>query len=239
MNRKKKQLDSNCRPAGFFGMLYLCNRSPTLSNKPMTSKNTIVIATGTTYLMTRNQRANSWFRFVDPTLISRNNVSLGILVKVKTAIANAPKGIKIFETIESRKSKIVWPNMVTSLNNPKDKADGTPTRKMRIPVIQVTFFRLDGSFLVIDATIISNIENAEVKVANKNNNKKISKKNAPNGILLNTAGSTTNKSPGPSVGSKPKEKTAGKIANPAKREMIIFIVTIVKADLVRSSFLDK
>src|SRR5690625_4165867 len=106
MNRKKKQLDSNCRPAGFFGMLYLCNRSPTLSNKPMTSKNTIVIATGTTYLMTRNQRANSWFRFVDPTLISRNNVSLGILVKVKTAIANAPKGIKIFETIESRKSKI-------------------------------------------------------------------------------------------------------------------------------------
>src|SRR5690625_6647232 len=87
--------------------------------------------------------------------------------------------------------------------------------------------------------MISNIENAEVKVANKNNNKKISKKNAPNGILLNTAGSTTNKSPGPSVGSKPKEKTAGKIANPAKREMIIFIVTIVKADLVRSSFLDK
>src|SRR5690625_1206075 len=183
-------------------MLYLCNRSPTLSNKQMTSKNTIVIDTGTTYLMTRNKRANSWFRFVDPTLISRNNVSLGILVKVKTAIANAPKGIKIFETIESSKSKIVWPSMVTSINNPKDKADGSPTRKMRIQVIQVTFFRLDGSFLVIDATIISNIENAEVKVANKNNNKKISKKNAPNGILLNTAGSTTNKSPGPSVGDR-------------------------------------
>ena len=41
------------------------------------------------------------------------------------------------------------------------------------------------------------------------------KKNCPNGIFANTAGSTINSSPGPSVGLTPNAKIAGKIANPA------------------------
>src|SRR5690625_906187 len=87
--------------------------------------------------------------------------------------------------------------------------------------------------------MISSIEKADVNAANKNNNKKMNKKNAPNGILSNTAGKTTNNSPGPSVGSKLKEKTAGKMASPANNEIIMFIMTTVKADLGKSSFLGK
>ena len=87
--------------------------------------------------------------------------------------------------------------------------------------------------------MISSIEKADVNAANKNNAKKMNKNNAPNGILSNTAGKTTKSSPGPSVGSKLKEKTAGKIASPANKEMIIFIVTTEKADLGKSSSLAK
>ena len=85
--------------------------------------------------------------------------------------------------------------------------------------------------------MISSIEKADVNAANKNSNKKTNRKNAPNGILSNTAGKTTNNNPGPSVGSKLKEKTAGKMASPANIEMIIFIETTEKADFGKSSFL--
>ena len=61
-----------------------------------------------------------------------------------------------------------------------------------------------------DATIISNIEKAEVNVANKNNAKNPNKKTSPKIIWSNTAGNTTNNKPGPSAGSKPSEKTAGR-----------------------------
>src|SRR5699024_480374 len=110
---------------------------------------------------------------------------------------------------------------------------------MSTPVIQVVLLRLDASPFVTAATIISNIEKAEVSVANKNNNKNKSKKNAPNGNRLKTAGNTTNSKPGPASGSKPKANTAGKIASPARNEIKIFIVTIVKADFGKSSCLDK
>src|SRR5699024_7239870 len=114
-----------------------------------------------------------------------------------------------------------------------------PAIKIRIPVIHVTFFRFAAFCFVTAATIISNIENAEVNVANKNNNRNTNKKNAPNGILSNTAGRTTNNNPGPSAGSKTNENTDGNIERPAKSDMKIFIITIVNADLGKSSFLDK
>src|SRR5699024_10056861 len=122
---------------------------------------------------------------------------------------------------------------------PYDNADGMPTTKMSMPMIQVIFFRFLRSSFVVEATMISSIEKADVNAANKNNNKKMNRKNAPNGILSNTAGRTTNNRPGPSVGSKLKEKTAGKIASPANSEMAMFIETTVKADFGKSSFLDK
>ena len=59
------------------------------------------------------------------------------------------------------------------------------------------------------------MEIADVNVAKKNKTKNIMKKNCPNGIFANTAGSTINSSPRPSVGLTPNAKIAGKIANPA------------------------
>ena len=183
--------------------------------------------------------AKSLLPIVDPALISSQSTFFGILKAAKIAIINAPIGIKIFDTKKSAASKMMWPKIVMSPSIPKDKADGIPTIKIRIPVIHVTFFLFVVSPFVTAATIISNIENADVKVANKNNNKNTIKKITPNGIWSKTAGRTMNNNPGPSVGSKPNEKTAGKIANPAKIEIKTFINTIVVADFGKSSFFDK
>src|SRR5699024_10846916 len=82
----------------------------------------------------------------------------------------------------------------------------------------------------ITDTIISNIENADVKAANKKTIKKAAKKNIPNGIWLKIVGSTINKRTGAASGARPNEKTAGKIASPDNRTTITFIPTIDSAE---------
>src|SRR5699024_7545367 len=125
---------------------------------------------------------------------------------------------------------MVLSNSVTSLNRPKDKADGTPNAKMARPIIHAHFFRFVTFPLEITDTIISNIENADVKAANKKTIKKAAKKNIPNGIWLKIVGSTLNKRTGPASGARPNEKTAGKIASPDNRTTITFIPTIDSAE---------
>src|SRR5690625_3948401 len=100
------------------------------------------------------------------------------------------------------------------------------------PKIQVA--RVLGTpFSFHAATMISYKLNDEVKVAKRNNNKKIAKKTCPNGNSPNAAGSTINKSPGPSAGSKPNAKTTGKMASPANKDTKIFITTTVPAEVDR------
>ena len=57
--------------------------------------------------------------------------------------------------------------------------------KIRIPILIEYFLLLSSLSFTKEATIISNNENAEVNVANKNNAKKHSKNNSPNKIVLN------------------------------------------------------
>ena len=73
------------------------------------------------------------------------------------------------------------------------------TTKINNPTIKAIFsrFPLLLPFVVKDATLISNIEIADVIVAKKNSNKKTMKNNFPNAILLKIAGNTINNSPGP------------------------------------------
>src|SRR5699024_10330700 len=118
-------------------------------------------------------------------------------------------------------------------------AAGIPAANMRVPVIQVVLLRLDAAPFVTAATIIPHMQKAAVSVTNKNKKNNKSKKNAPNDTGLKTAGHTTKRRPGPASGSRPKANTAGKIASPARNEIKIFIVTIVKADFGKSSCLDK
>ena len=79
------------------------------------------------------------------------------------------------------------------------------------------------------------MEIADVNVAKKNKTKNIMKKNCPNGIFANTAGSTINSSPGPSVGLTPNAKIAGKIANPASTVIKTVKLTIDVADFAKCS----
>src|SRR5699024_4690431 len=76
---------------------------------------------------------------------------------------------------------------------------------------------------------------AKDKAANKNKIKKIVKKNIPKGICLKAAGKAINNNPGPTSGSMPIEKTAGKIASPANNATTTFIITTTKAELTKFS----
>src|SRR5690625_5702218 len=104
---------------------------------------------------------------------------------------------------------------MTSLNNPDDKPAGIPATKTTKPAIQETFLR-ECPFALKEATIISNRENDDVSVANKNKIKNNAKKRQPNAISPKTAGSTINSKPGPSAGSNTNANTTGKISNHIK-----------------------
>ncbi len=144
-------------------------------------------------------------------------------------MSSAPAGIRILLTRKSALSKILFPKNVISDNTLKERADGMPTKKINSPVSQAIFVLLFPFLLVSAATTISSIENADVNVANRNKAKKNSKNNLPKMIWSKTDGKTIKSSPGPAVGSNPKENTAGKIASPARREMKRFMITTEKA----------
>src|SRR4051794_19869777 len=103
-----------------------------------------------------------------------------------------------------------------------------PKKKTHVPIIQDKRFLPPLPF-EIEATTISSNEKADVRVANRNRTRKISKKMLPNAICSNTEGKTINSNPGPAVGSKPNENTAGKIAKPANKDINKFIATIENA----------
>src|SRR5699024_61690 len=132
-------------------------------------------------------------------------------------------------------SKKLFPKNWNSLNTPKDNADGIPSTKIIVPNIHVHFLRCVWSSFVIAAITTSNNGNAEVKAANKNKIKKIVKKNITKSICPKAAGKAINKKPGPTSGSMPIEKTAGKIASPANNATTTFIITTTKAELTKFS----
>ena len=103
---------------------------------------------------------------------------------MKIEINNAPSGSNTLLTAKSTRSKTVLSKNFTSAITPYDKQDGIPTMKIAIPIIQVNFFRFEGSFFVIVATIISIIENAEVKAANKNKSQECNEEEHPKGHLI-------------------------------------------------------
>lgn len=122
--------------------------------------------------MARSHKENQRFTFVEPCLNSSISTSFFIFQGTKMAIKRAPSGIRILLTRKSKASKMLFPKIDTSLNKPYDSAEGIPTTKISKPEIQDSFIRLCCSPLAKEATIISNIENADVKVANKNSAKK-------------------------------------------------------------------
>src|SRR5690625_1141488 len=129
-------------------------------------------------------------------------------------------------------------NNMTSLNNPDDRPAGIPATNTTKPATQDTFLR-EYPLALKEATMISNSENDDVSVANKNKIKNNAKKRPPNAISPNTAGKTIKSRPGPSAGSKPNANTTGKITRPAKIETMMFINTTVLADFGMLTVLSK
>ena len=153
---------------------------------------------------------NNVFPFVSVTSNSFISKSLLILFGTNNEIASTPNGSNTLLTAKSTKSKNVFPKTFTSLITPNDRAHGIPTAKMSNPIINDAEGRFFSLSFATDATTISSIEIAEVKVAKKNKIKNIIKKNCPNGIFANTAGRTMNNKPGPSVGLTPTRRSPGK-----------------------------
>lgn len=206
---------------------------------PKASKKTKIITIGATYFNSRYQIVKIFLLRDDPCDSSLNSTFFDIFKGTNIEIRRAPSGIRILLTRKSAASKMDLSNKVICPSSPKESADGIPTIKINIPTNQDDFLLLESFPLAIGATIISSIEKADVKVANKNNNKNAIKKIVPNGIWLNTVGSTLNNNTGPASGAKPKENTAGKIANPAKNATNKLRTTIETADCGKFSFLDK
>ncbi len=71
-----------------------------------------------------------------------------------------------------------------------------------------------------------------VMAARASSTKKRMAKNWPMGMLLNTLGSVSKTRLGPLAGLKPKVKTAGKMAMPAKRAMAVSEEAIKKQELI-------
>ncbi len=84
-------------------------------------------------------------------------------------------------------------------------------QKIRIPINNDADGRFFSLPFATDATTISSIEIADVKVAKKNKIKKHNKEKIDQMVFFaNTAGRTINSNPGPSVGLTPNAKIAGK-----------------------------
>src|SRR3954463_15952636 len=125
--------------------------------------------------------------------------SFFILYETNTEISKAPIGINVLLTRKSAASKMLLPKIETSDNTLNDKADGTPTKNMRHPIIQDSRFRPPFPFDTAATTISSN-EKADVSVANRNSTRNRIKKTLPKNICSNTDGKTIKSNPGPSVG---------------------------------------
>src|SRR5699024_2377932 len=134
--------------------------------------------------------------------------------------------------------KILFPKIDTSLKILSARAEGIAAINMIIHR-KMAELALGPPLSLKAAPIISYKLNEDVNVANKNNNKKIAKNASPNGNCAKAAGNTKNKSPVPSVGSKPNAKTSGKIASPASRDTKIFIVTTLPAEVVKLTSFSK
>ena len=85
--------------------------------------------------------------------------------------------------------------------------------------------------------ITSKIETTEVNAAINNKKKNSAPKMTPPGICKKTFGKVMKTNPGPDVGSIPKAKTAGKMASPPNKAIIVSAAAIDKVVEVKFSFL--
>ncbi len=99
------------------------------------------------------------------------------------------------------------------------------------------FWRLTFSSSVTYVIITSKIEITEVKAAINKSKKKRAPKIFPPGICKKTFGNVMNTRPGPAVGSIPNAKTAGKIATPASRAIIVSATAMEQVTVDKFSFL--
>ena len=85
--------------------------------------------------------------------------------------------------------------------------------------------------------ITSKIETTEVKAAINNNKKNNAPKITPPGICKKTFGKVMKTKPGQAVGSIPNANTAGKMASPASKAIIVSAAAIERVTDVKFSFL--
>ena len=104
---------------------------------------------------------------------------------------------------------------------PKDRALGTPVRKIRSPRMTVAFFLVHLRLSTAKETTTSNRAMALVTAANSTSAKKRIAKTAPPLMEANPFGRVPNISPGHCPGSRPKENTAGQRAIPAITAMMV------------------
>lgn len=140
--------------------------------------------------------------------------------------------------IESKKfiSFIKWtfPNIL-----PFESEDGIPRAKDTSPRSIDAFFLLILNSSTTNVTDASKSEIEDDKAANNIDKKNNIPKIKPKGIFAKTPGNVINNRPGPDVGSYPRAKTAGNIANADNKAAKVSNNGIWIADVIKFSFLSK
>ena len=138
----------------------------------------------------------------------------------------------MFDDVKSSKSKNDLSKNFTFSKSPKESVAGIAISAIRIK-IRTLAFSLDILNLSINVAVgTSKILIPEVKAATNNNTKNAAETTFPKGICENIFGKVTKTSPAPEFGSRPNEKTAGKIIIPAKSANAVSENIIVYADFV-------
>jgi len=122
----------------------------------------------------------------------------------------------MFDVKKSRKSNIVFPNIVAFSNNPKDNVAGIATTEIRINKITDAFILDILNLSIKVAQGPSTILIPDVIAADNKSTKNAQEIILPYWTWANILGSVTNTSPAPELGSKLKENTAGNIIIPAR-----------------------
>ena len=149
------------------------------------------------------------------------------------AVTSPPSSMKKLGPTKSRKSNRLRPSSFTSLNVLNDKALRTAMIVIKTAVMAIAFPREILYSSIMKVMGISLNEIVEVIEAKNSRRKNNVAQIEPPGICWKMVGNISKISLGPALGSRPNEKTAGKITIPARIATSVSSPEIVTASFMR------
>ena len=152
---------------------------------------------------------------------------------VRIHINKPPRGMIILSEKKLKNSnRLVLPILISGIA-PTEREANIPAMKMSRVTITAAHIRVSFVLLQTHATITSSSEIDEVSAAKSTSIKNTDETTLPPFICEKIAGRVLKINPKPSVGAKPKEKTAGRIVSPEIMAIAVSRTTMVTVLEVR------